>query len=102
MNNLILWLFYALAASVYLRFISDTHQPFEMMVGAWIGSAIAFLLVELISFGMKRLSYYQWKREQIEAHPNCGACAGDGSMCKTECRHQAENPSPFMKEAGNA
>lgn len=67
MKHLILWLLYALAVTVYLRFISDTDQPFEMMVASWIGSAIGFLLVELISFGLKRLSYYQWKREQREA-----------------------------------
>lgn len=67
MKHFMVWLLYALAASVYLRFISDTHQPFEMMVGAWIGSATAFLLVELISFGLKRLAYHQWKREQKEA-----------------------------------
>ncbi|ALK97009.1 hypothetical protein AB595_21755 [Massilia sp. WF1] len=26
------------------------------------------------------------------AKPNCGACPGDSSICKTECRHRAENP----------
>ncbi len=69
MKHLIFWLLYALAASVYLRFISDTAQPFELMVVSWIGSAIAFLLLELISFGMNRLAYHQWKREQREVQP---------------------------------
>jgi len=32
----------------------------------------------------------------LEVAPSCGACAGDGSMCKTECRHQAENPPAII------
>jgi hypothetical protein len=30
--------------------------------------------------------------QRHRAAPDCGACPGDGSICKTECRHRGENP----------
>jgi hypothetical protein len=30
--------------------------------------------------------------DQHRVIPDCGACPGNGSICKTECRHRAENP----------
>ena len=102
MRTLIFWLLYILAATVFIRFFSDVEHPFISMLGVCIGVVIVVLIVEGIPFLGKWLSFYRWKRKQTEAKPNCGACAGDGSMCKTECRHQAENPPPFLKEAGDA
>jgi len=66
MTSLILILLYALGVTVYFRFFSNTDMPFEMMLVAWTGSAIAFLLVELAGFVMKWISYFCWKREHQE------------------------------------
>lgn len=32
--------------------------------------------------------------------PNCGACPGDGSVCKSACKHDAENP-PVAQMSGD-
>ncbi|SIQ85563.1 hypothetical protein [Marinobacterium stanieri] len=66
MSSLILSFIYALVATVYIRFYSYTDQAFEMMVASWIGALLAFLLVELAGFVMKRISYFCWKRKQKE------------------------------------
>lgn len=41
--------------------------------------------------GMKSDSAAQSVRDA--AQPGCGACPGDGSICKTECRVKAESPT---------
>lgn len=40
---------------------------------------------------------------QLPAAPNCGACPGDGSICKSACKHDEENPphSPVAQMSGD-
>ncbi|MBP0049841.1 hypothetical protein H9C73_14000 [Marinobacterium sp. AK62] len=91
MTSLILYLLYALAATAYIRFYSDTDQPFETMVGMWIGLAIACLLVELISFMGRLVSFHLWKRKQRASSPSptTQGCTPEGGVSA----HRADDNS---------
>jgi hypothetical protein len=49
-------------------------------------------------------SLWRFIREALNhpAPPNCGACPGDGSICKTECRLAAESPPVPAAQAVDA
>lgn len=47
---------------------------------------------ELTALAFERLMLAKMQERMNSAAPNCGACPGDGSICKTACRHAAENP----------
>lgn len=48
-------------------------------------------ITELPLKGVTEIAYID--ELPFKAYPDCGCCKGDGSMCKSECRHAQESPT---------
>ncbi|MCO1336408.1 hypothetical protein MO867_18910 [Microbulbifer sp. OS29] len=56
------------------------------------GNGDQYRLEDVYLFVQSGRNFQQINKEVTKPAPNCGACPGDGTVCKTTCRHELESP----------
>ncbi|WP_444894931.1 hypothetical protein [Microbulbifer sp. SSSA005] len=67
--------------------IIDTTDAYRVK-----GNGEQYRLDDVYLFVQSGRGYQQINKEIIKPFPNCGVCPGDGTMCKTTCQFEQQNP----------
>ncbi|WHI45019.1 hypothetical protein [Microbulbifer sp. VAAF005] len=57
------------------------------------GNGDQYRLEDVYLFVQSGRNFQQINKEVTKPFPNCGACPGGGTVCKTACLHAQENPT---------